>query len=78
MSEVINVSDDFNITIEIKVFDEQTDNFLTSYNNLILKDETVSLIMNDVDEHLSIGTCEHALLRSEVLNLKEKDDDSNN
>jgi len=71
MSEVINVSDDFNITIEIKVFDEQTDNFLTSYNNLILKDETVNLIMNDVDKHLSIGTCEHTLLRSKALNLKE-------
>jgi len=74
--EVINISDDYNITIEIKVFDEGSGYFLTSYNHFVLEDKTVHLIMDDVAEHLSYGTWEHAHLRSKIINIEDGEEEA--
>ena len=49
MSEVFKQSENFNITITIKVFDtEDNDRYIKTCNNSSLQDSTVASIMDDI------------------------------
>ena len=53
MSEVFKLSDTFNITIEIKVFDtNNNDRYVKTCNSSSLSDSTVEAIMNDISKEV--------------------------
>jgi len=53
MSEVFKQSENFNITITIKVFDtEDNDRYIKTCNNSSLQDSTVASIMDDIADEI--------------------------
>jgi len=54
VSEVFKLSDTFNITIEIKVFDTNNNNrYVKTCNSSSLSDSTVGSIMNDISKEVA-------------------------